>query len=228
MTCSRRKLLSRAQRQATILQGAATAFATKGFASTGMEEVAAASGISKEIVYRHFASKDELYRAVLDATVQTLQTEFAGARQQFQSGVGIRALLAVGRASPHALRLLLVHAAREPEFADYAHDVRARVISWVLQRRGHSDPLFRRWAVEVAVSHTWNAVLTWLDLGDPSRDEEFARRCLAGVNALWEAWNAPVVEPTDECFMGGLLSAGAETGKGQLPMGGLARVRTEL
>ena len=45
MTCSRRKLLSRAQRQATILQGAATAFATKGFAGTGMEEVAAASGI---------------------------------------------------------------------------------------------------------------------------------------------------------------------------------------
>jgi AcrR family transcriptional regulator len=192
MTCSRRKLLSRAQRQATILQGAATAFATKGFAGTGMEEVAAASGITKEIVYRHFASKDELYRAVLDATVQTLQAEFARASQEFSSGAGIRALLAVGRAHPDALRLLLVHAAREPEFEDYAHEVRTRVINWVLQRRGHADPLFRRWAVEVAVSHTWNAVLTWLDLGDPSRDEEFARRCIAGVNALWEAWNAPV------------------------------------
>jgi AcrR family transcriptional regulator len=197
MTCSRRKLLSRAQRQATIFQGAATAFATKGFAGTGMEEVAAASGISKEIVYRHFASKEELYRAVLDATVQTLEAEFARARQEFQSGAGIRALLAVGRAHPDGLRLLLVHAAREPEFADYAHDVRTRVINWVLQRRGHTDPLFRRWAVEVAVSHTWNAVLTWLDLGDPSRDEEFARRCLSGVNALWEAWNTPVVRESD-------------------------------
>jgi AcrR family transcriptional regulator len=197
MTCARRKLLSRAQRQATILQGAATAFATKGFAGTGMEEVAAASGITKEIVYRHFASKEELYREVLDTTVQTLQAEFARASQDFHSGAGMRALLAVGRAHPDALRLLLVHAAREPEFADYAHDVRARVIKWVLQRRGHADPLFRRWAVEVAVSHTWNAVLTWLDLGDPSRDEEFARRSLAGVNALWEAWNAPVVGKID-------------------------------
>jgi AcrR family transcriptional regulator len=197
MTCSRRKLLSRAQRQATIFQGAARAFATKGFAGTGMDEVAAASGISKEIVYRHFASKEELYRAVLDATVQTLQAAFARASQEFQSGAGIRALLAVGRAHPDALRLLLVHSAREPEFADYAHDARARVIHWVLQRRGHADPLFRRWAVEVAVSHTWNAVLTWLDLGDPARDEEFARRCLAGVNALWEAWNAPVAGEND-------------------------------
>ena len=192
MTLAPRKLLSRSQRHAAILQGAATAFATKGFASTAMEEVAAASGITKEIVYRHFASKEALYRAVLDGASQHVKEEFARARQEFESGAGIRALLAVGRAQPDALRLLLVHAAREPEFADYAHDVRSRVINWVLQRRGHDDPVFHRWAAEVAVSHVRNAVLTWLDVGDPARDEEFARRCFAGVNALWVAWNAPL------------------------------------
>ena len=84
MTHAPRKLLSRSQRQAAILQGAATAFATKGFASTAMEEVAAASGITKEIVYRHFASKEELYRAVLDGAAQRLQAEFARARQEFR------------------------------------------------------------------------------------------------------------------------------------------------
>jgi AcrR family transcriptional regulator len=195
MTCHRRKLLSRSQRQAVILQGAATAFAAKGFAATAMEEVAAASGITKEIVYRHFASKEELYRAVLDATRQSLKAELSRARQRSHSGAGIRALLAVGRAHPDALRLLLVHAAREPEFAAYAHDVRSRWINRVFQRRRHDDPLFHRWAVEVAVSHIWEAVLTWLDVGDPARDEEFARRCSAGINALWAAWNAPL-EPS--------------------------------
>ena len=189
MTCSPRKLLSRSQRQAAILRGAATAFATKGFASTAMEEVAAASGITKEIVYRHFASKEELYRAVLDGARQHMQAELARVRQEFESGAGIRAMLAVGRAQPDALRLLLVHAAREPEFADYAYDVRTRVINRVSQRRRHNDPLFQRWAVEVAVSHVWEAVLTWLDVGNSARDEEFARRCSAGVNALWGAWN---------------------------------------
>lgn len=187
-----RKLLSRAQRHAAILHGAATAFATKGFASTAMEEVAAASGITKEIVYRHFASKEELYRAVLEGTRERMKAELARVRQEAGSGAGIRALLAVGRAHPDALRLLLVHAAREPEFADYAHDIRSRWINWVLQHRQHGDPLFHRWAAQVAVSHIWNAVLTWLDVGDPARDEELARRCLAGVNALWEAWNAPL------------------------------------
>jgi AcrR family transcriptional regulator len=190
VTPTPRKLMSRSQRQAAILQGAATAFATKGFTSTAMEEVAAASGITKEIVYRHFPSKEALYRAVLEGTVQQMQVEFTRARQAHESGAGIRALLAVGRAHPDALRLLLLHAAREPEFADYAHEVRARVINSVLQRRGHADPVFHRWAAEVAVSHVRNAVLTWLDVGDPARDEEFVRRCLAGVNALWAAWNS--------------------------------------
>jgi AcrR family transcriptional regulator len=192
MTCTRRKLLSRSQRQAAILQGAAIAFVTKGFTGTGMDEVAAASGITKEIVYRHFESKEALYRAVLDGAVQSLKAELARARQRSQSGAGIRALLAVGRAHPDALRLLLVHAAREPEFADYAHEVRNRWINRMFQRRRHDDPLFHRWAVEVAVSHIWEAVLTWLDVGDPARDEEFARRCSNGVNALWSAWNTPV------------------------------------
>jgi AcrR family transcriptional regulator len=157
-----------------------------------MEEVAVASGITKEIVYRHFASKEELYRAVLDGVRECVKAELARVRQEFESGAGIRALLAVGRAQPDALRLLLVHAAREPEFAAYARDVRSRWINRVLQHRRHHDQLFHRWAAEVAVSHIWNAVLTWLDVGDPARDEEFARRCLAGVNALWGAWNAPV------------------------------------
>lgn len=192
MTRSPRKLLSRAQRHAAILQGAATAFATKGFASTTMEEVALASGITKEIVYRHFASKAALYRAVLDGAVQRLQAAVTRAMQESQCGADVRALLAVVRAHPDALRPLLVHAAREPEFADYAHDVRTRMITWVAQRRGYDDPLFQRWAVEVAVSHVRDAVLTWLDVGDPARDEEFAQRCSAGVNALWVAWNAPL------------------------------------
>jgi AcrR family transcriptional regulator len=192
VTHAPRKLLSRSQRHAAILQGAATAFATKGFASTAMEEVAAASGITKEIVYRHFASKEELYRAVLEGARQGMKAELARVRQEAGSGAGIRALLAVGRAHPDALRLLLIHAAREPEFADYAHDIRSRWINWVLQHRRHDDPLFHRWAAQVAVSHIWNAVLTWLNVGDPARDEEFARRCLAGVNALWKAWNAPL------------------------------------
>src|SRR5262249_60534245 len=127
-----------------------------------MEEVAVASGITKEIVYRHFASKEELYRAVLEGAAQRTREEFARARQEFESGAGIRSLLAVGRAQPDALRLLLVQAAREPEFADYAHDVRSRVINWVLPRRGHAGPVFHLSAAQGAGPHVRNSFLPWL------------------------------------------------------------------
>ena len=49
-----------------VLQAAAEAFAHGGYAATSMEEIAAAAGITKLIVYRHFESKETLYRAVLE------------------------------------------------------------------------------------------------------------------------------------------------------------------
>src|ERR1700691_1539403 len=59
---SESKLLPRAQRRAAILHGAALAFASSGFADTSMDDVGTACGVTKLIVYRHFGSKEELYR----------------------------------------------------------------------------------------------------------------------------------------------------------------------
>jgi AcrR family transcriptional regulator len=185
-----RKLLSRPERQQAILRGAAAAFAAKGYAATSMEEVAAASGITKEIVYRNFESKAELYRGVLERTAQELRDEFAARAQDAGFGAGVRATLAVGRAHPDALRLLLVHAAREVEFADYAREMRARVVERVMRLSREPDPVLRRWTAEAIVEHLYDAVLLWLEVGDPARDEEFAERCIAGIEALRGAWSS--------------------------------------
>ena len=56
-----RKLLKREDRIASILAAAARAFAVGGFAATSMEDIAAEAGVTKLIVYRHFATKQELY-----------------------------------------------------------------------------------------------------------------------------------------------------------------------
>ncbi len=185
-----RKLLSRPKRQEAILRGAATAFVTKGFASTSMEEVAVASGITKEIVYRNFASKEEVYRAVLEQTVHLLQTKLAWAMKDQQTGAGIRAVLTVGRTQPDGLRLLWRHAGREPKFAAYALEVRSRIVNWVMQRCAGPDTIWRRMAAEAAVVHVWDAVLTWLDIGATDQDDLFIRRCVASVDAVMTAWTA--------------------------------------
>lgn len=185
-----RQPLPRPQRQAAILEGAASAFARKGFAGTSMEEVAGASGITKLIVYRHFASKEELYRAVLDRTFQLLAAQLTERTRRSERAPGLRAVLEVARTYPEGLRLLLVHACREPAFADYAAQIRARIVDVVHARSRVPDPVFRRWAAEVTVSYVFESVLRWLDMGEPARDEEFIARCSAGLLAMAEAWKS--------------------------------------
>jgi len=48
-----------------ILNAAAAEFVEKGFAAARMEDIAARVGVSKPIIYRHFATKDALFKALI-------------------------------------------------------------------------------------------------------------------------------------------------------------------
>jgi AcrR family transcriptional regulator len=188
-----RVLLPRADRAASILRGAASAFARAGFAATSMEDVAAASGITKLIVYRHFESKEELYRAVLTRVSDRLAANFAGALESERpGGVGARSMLATAREDPDGFVLLWRHAAREPQFADYAAAQRAQAVAVARSLRGpDGDEVFERWAAEAIVSWLVESVLSWLEVGDPARDEEFLTRVADGLRAMRAVWVHP-------------------------------------
>jgi AcrR family transcriptional regulator len=187
-----RVLLPRADRAASILRGAASAFARAGFAATSMEDVAAASGITKLIVYRHFESKEELYRAVLTRVSDRLAENFAGALESERpGGVGARSMLATAREDPDGFVLLWRHAAREAQFADYAAAQRAQAVAVARSlREPEGDEVFERWAAEAIVSWLVESVLAWLEVGDPTRDEEFLTRVADGLRAMRAAWDA--------------------------------------
>jgi AcrR family transcriptional regulator len=53
-----------------ILEAAGRCFARDGFAKATVEEIARQAGVSKGLVYVHFASKDELLEAVLEETLR--------------------------------------------------------------------------------------------------------------------------------------------------------------
>jgi AcrR family transcriptional regulator len=53
------------ERREQILRAAVELFSRKGFKGTTTKEIANASGVSEAMVFRHFASKDELYAAIL-------------------------------------------------------------------------------------------------------------------------------------------------------------------
>ena len=64
MTDVRQRLPAR-ERRVQIEDAAARLFASRGYEATTMDDIAAAVGVTKPIVYRHFASKKELHLFLL-------------------------------------------------------------------------------------------------------------------------------------------------------------------
>src|SRR5262249_20340818 len=144
----------------SILRGAAAAFARTGFAQTSMDDVAAACGVTKLIVYRHFETKEELYRAILQGVIDRQREELAqGLSSPSTRGTAARTQLTVAREAPDGYTLLWRHAAREARFAQYAADVRAAAIGVVrrLADIDAGDPVIDQWQAEVLFAYMVDA-----------------------------------------------------------------------
>lgn len=176
MASATRTLLPRAERRESILSGAATAFAHTGFAATSMDDLASACGVSRLILYRHFEGKAELYHAILERVFERQVDEFLTLLAADPGpGVAARSLLTVARENPDGFRLLWRHAIREQEFADYASQLRDIAVGAardVVVSLGVAEP-FREWAAQTLYDNAVDAVLNWLDHGQPERDDEF-------------------------------------------------------
>jgi AcrR family transcriptional regulator len=61
--------LIRDERREQILNAAMVVFAKKGFAATKISDIIAATGLSHGLVYHYFKSKEEIYYAVIQQTI---------------------------------------------------------------------------------------------------------------------------------------------------------------
>lgn len=173
MTASRGepvRRMPRAQRREQILDAATRAFARAGFAGTGLDEVADEAGITRVILYRHFESKTDLYRAVLDrACARIAQTVGA---ERFDEN-SIAALVRAAAADPDGFRLLFRYAPREPEFRDITESFAANSAE-VTHRNivpTVPDGPWTNWAARLLPTITTEAVIAWLESGQPDPDE---------------------------------------------------------
>ena len=78
MTLPPRSRLPTPERRSTILEAAGRLFGAQGYDGTTVEEVAAAAGVTKPIVYRHFGSKERLYMTLLERHRHDLPSFAAG------------------------------------------------------------------------------------------------------------------------------------------------------
>ena len=114
----RPKLLKRPERRRALMDAAARAFVRAGYAATSMDDVAAEAGVTRVLIYRHFDSKTQLYRAVLDDTRDKLLGA-TGAPDRLKPA-SLDALVRVAQTYPDEFRLFFRHASREPEFREHA------------------------------------------------------------------------------------------------------------
>ncbi|MFE3781948.1 TetR/AcrR family transcriptional regulator [Amycolatopsis sp. NPDC059090] len=166
--------MRRAERRQQILDAAARAFARTGFAATGLDEIAAEAEVTRAILYRHFESKADLYREVFDRTYSQV-TDVLGTGGYGRNVVAV--LLRAAALDPDGFRLLFRHAAREPEFRDLV-DALTRA-SATIARRELADRIqegpWLDWAVRLLPALTIEAVLAWLDVGQPDPPEAAGR-----------------------------------------------------
>ena len=176
--------MPRAQRREQILEAATRAFARGGFANTGLDAIAAEAGVTPVILYRHFASKADLYREVIESGHARLREATGG--HDFDEA-SIPALIRAAAADPDAFRLLYRYAAREPEFRDLI-DTLFESSTEITRRHlaGVADDRWRNWAARLLPAMTIDAVIAWLDAGQPDPDQA-ATRIRGIVDAVIEA-----------------------------------------
>ena len=176
--------LPRAQRREQILAAATEAFARSGFAATSLDDIAAEAGITRVILYRHFDSKTDLYQAVLDRMCARLDAHVAEPVSGF-TDASVDGLLEAAAESPAGFRLLFKHALREPEFSERIEKFRADISAAAYLQIAAlvPDKGLARWAAQLAPAVAIEAVIAWLDAGqpDPARAAARVRQAVMGV-----------------------------------------------
>jgi AcrR family transcriptional regulator len=188
--------LPRAQRRESILVAATMAFARAGYANTSLDDIAAEAGITRVILYRHFESKTDLYQAVLDRVCGMLATHVGEQVGEFTEA-SIDGLLAAAAAEPAGFRLLFQHAAREPKFKAQADQFRAEItdIAHLQIKAVVADSAWARWAAQLTPTVAIEAVIAWLDAGQPD-PAQAADRIRAAIGAVIGAAAQPAVAQT--------------------------------
>lgn len=164
----------KAARPGQIIEAALAEFAEKGYAATRLEEVARRIGVSKGTIYVYFTSKEELFKAMVRATLVPL---FEKAEQMAaESTAGGEVLL----------RTVLDFA-----YAGLVGDVKAREFLRLMIGEASRVPDLAAFYLKEITGRGNSVLLGVLDRG--AATGEFSADALARFKAMPEALIAPIV-----------------------------------
>jgi AcrR family transcriptional regulator len=127
-----RRRLPAAERRALIEQAAARLFAERGYETTTVEDICAAAGVSKPMLYRHFESKRDLCARLLERRRDQLAAAPLGTFLEAEGSVEQRleamidAWFAHVAEHPHSSRVLFQDITGDAELRDLQRELRRR------------------------------------------------------------------------------------------------------
>jgi AcrR family transcriptional regulator len=132
-TVPSRRRLPAAQRREELLAAAEEVFGARGYHGASLEEIAGAAGVSKALIYEHFASKRELHASLVEAHVGEIfarlrANALAGTDGEARLRGGVDAFLAFVEDHRDAWRALFRDAA-DPEVGDVIERVQAQAVA---------------------------------------------------------------------------------------------------
>ena len=126
----RRTRLKAPERRELLEAAAAELFAQRGYEATTVEQICASAGVSKPMLYRHFESKQELARRLLERRRDELA---AAPLDEFVRRPDVGSLLAMTdswfahvQAHPDSCRFLFRDITGDPELAELQRELRHR------------------------------------------------------------------------------------------------------
>jgi AcrR family transcriptional regulator len=162
MSTTPRKRLTGEERRVAILESALAVFAQRGYHASSIDDIAREGGVSKALIYEHFASKQDLYAELLEQHAGHLFSALAEAISE--AGSSAPARLAVGFdafygfVEEHRVAWrMLFREATDPEAVAVLDRITAEVTSFVAgviaedpgSRRGGDDEGAREQRIQV-------------------------------------------------------------------------------
>lgn len=194
------------ERRSQILQIAVQLFSQRGFRGTTTREIATAAGVSEAMVFRHFATKYDLYAALLD--YKACNSEFSSPRERLKEFIaanddyGVFYNLGIGALKNHSedqefMRLLMFSALEGHELAEmfferFIVDIYDFLGSYIekRQREGvfrQTEPrLFVRAFIGMLIHHSlnnnlWDKERRLLDISNEEAAKQFTEILLRGI-----------------------------------------------
>ncbi|MDA8024965.1 MAG: TetR/AcrR family transcriptional regulator [Actinomycetota bacterium] len=155
-------------RRLDILTTALTTFAQTGYHSTSMNEIAAAAGVTKPVIYQHFDSKRHLYRQLIVQEGRRLIDQIATATAPSESGhqqvvSGFASYFRFAFENRSSYDLLFGSEARlEDDFKDAIADIEDEIAELVTNRiQIDADAHYRRVLAMGIIYMIEGSVRTW-------------------------------------------------------------------